>query len=288
MSEFFLSVRNFFIICMTFISAIVFCNTPERATKDVITDEETVRIMSFNIRYNEYEDRFRIVPQLIGDYMPDSVGLQECTHDWYLTMGAFLKEYGIIGVGRDTGDTSIYSGEMSAILYRKDKYKVVDSGNFWISETPDEISYGWDAETRRICTWAILENKSTGEQYAHVNVHLDHISELARVHGAEMVSEFALTFDMPTVLTGDFNFKKHTSYYDIVASSGLRDSQDIAVTSDEGKTYHGYNGGTEGLPIDFIFVNDEIESISTYKIVRDTYGGKYSSDHYPIYADMKF
>ncbi len=288
MNEVFLSIRNFFIIAMTFISAFIFNNTPERATKDVITDDETVRIMSFNVRYNEYDDRFRIVPQLIGEYMPDSVGLQECTHDWYLTLKGFLKEYGIIGVGRDSGDTGIYSGEMSAILYRKDKYKVVDSGNFWISETPDEISYGWGANTRRICTWAVLENKETGEQYAHVNVHLDHESEAARQHGAEMVSEFALSFDIPTVLTGDFNFKKLTDNYNIITDAGLRDSQDIAQTTDEGKTYHGYTGGNEGLPIDFIFVNDEINNVSVYKIVRDMYGEKYSSDHYPIYADMTF
>lgn len=288
MNEVITSIRNFFIIFMTFISAFVFNNTPARETKDIITDEDTVRVMSFNIRYNEYADRFRIVPQLIGDYMPDSVGLQECTHDWYLTMKGFLKEYGIIGVGRDSGDTGINSGEMSAILYRKDKYKVIDSGNFWISETPDEISYGWDAGTRRICTWAILENKETGEQYAHVNVHLDHISELARQNGAKMVSDFALSFDIPTVLTGDFNFKKYTNYYNIVINSGLRDSQDIAAVTDDGKTYHGYDGGTEGLPIDFIFTNEKVESVSTYKIVRDTYGEKYSSDHYPIYADMTF
>lgn len=288
MKDFFLSIGNFFIIVMTFISAFVFCNTPERATKDVITEDDTVRIMSFNIRYNEYEDRFRIVPQLIGEYMPDSVGLQECTHDWYLTMQGFLKEYGIVGVGRDTGDTGIYSGEMAAILYRKDKYKVVDSGTFWISEAPDEISYGWDANTRRICTWAILENKETGEQYAHVNTHLDHESDLARQNGAEMVSEFALSFDMPTVLTGDFNFRKYTDPYYTIVDSGLKNSQDIAETTDSGKTYHGYDGGTDGLPIDFIYVNEEITSVSTYKIARDMYGEKYSSDHYPIYADMTF
>lgn len=288
MTEAFNSVRNFFIIFMTFISAFVFCNTPERATKDIITDEETVRIMSFNVRYGEFEERFRIVPQLIGEYMPDSIGLQECTHNWYLILNGFLKEYAIVGVGRDSGDTGYNSGEMAAILYRKDKYKLVDSGNFWISETPDEISYGWDANHRRICTWAILENKETGEQYAHVNTHLDHESEPARLNGAKMVSEFALTFDMPTVLTGDFNFKKGTDYYNIITDAGLKDSQDIAQTSDNGKTFHGYNGGVDGKPIDFIFVNNKITDVATYKIIRDMYGEKYSSDHYPICADMKF
>lgn len=288
MKAFFTSAQNYFIIFMTFISVIVFCNTPDRATKDIVTESDTVRIMSYNIRYGEYEDRFRIVPQLIGDYMPDSVGIQECTYQWYLTIRAFLPEYGFIGVGRDTGDLSRECGEISAVLYRKDKYTVVDSGTFWISETPEEVSFGWDAVCRRICTWVILENKETGEQYAHVNTHLDHEGPLARLYGSEMVCEFALSFDMPTVLTGDFNLKKGTDLYNGIIAAGLTDSQDIAVQADEGKTSHGYNGGTDGLPIDFIFVNENISSVSKYKIVRDLYGEKYSSDHYPVYADMTF
>ncbi len=288
MSDAFAAVRNFFVIIMTFISVIVFCNTPERAIKDVITDEENVRIMSFNVRSGEYEPRFRIVPDLIGEYMPDSVGIQECTYNWYLTIKSFLPEYGFIGVGRDTGDLSPKCGEISAVLYRKDKYKVVDSGTFWISETPEEVSFGWDAACRRVCTWAILENKETGKRYAHVNTHLDHEGNFARIYGSKLVAEFALTFDIPAILTGDFNLQKDTDLYNGIIETGLKDTQDIAQLSDDGKTYHGYNGGVDGKPIDFIFVNNEINDISTYKIVRDMYKEKYSSDHYPVYADMKF
>lgn len=288
MMSFFQMILNYFIIAMTFINVIAFGSTPERASRYDITDEETVRIMSYNVRYGEYEDRFRIVPQLIGDNMPDSVGIQECTYQWYLTIKAFLPEYEFIGVGRDTGDKSKDCGEMSAVLYRKDKYKLIDSGTFWVSETPDEVSFGWDAACRRICTWVILENKKTGERYAHVNTHLDHEGELARVNGSKMVSEFALSFSMPTVLTGDFNLKKNTDLYNGIIATGLRDTQDMAEISEYGKTFHAYNGGKEGDPIDFIFVNDRINTVFKYKIVRTKYGGKYSSDHYPIYADMSF
>ena len=288
MMSFFQMILNYFIIAMTFINVITFGSTPERASRYDITDEETVRIMSYNVRYGEYEDRFRIVPQLIGDNMPDSVGIQECTYQWYLTIKAFLPEYEFIGVGRDTGDKSKDCGEMSAVLYRKDKYKLIDSGTFWVSETPDEVSFGWDAVCRRICTWVILENKKTGERYVHVNTHLDHEGELARVNGSKMVSEFALSFSMPTVLTGDFNLKKNTDLYNGIIATGLRDTQDMAEISEYGKTFHAYNGGKEGDPIDFIFVNDRINTVFKYKIVRTKYGGKYSSDHYPIYADMSF
>lgn len=250
------------------------------------TDADAIRIMSFNVRCGEF-DREEIVPQLIADYLPDSVGVQECDGTWYLTLKAYLaNDYGIVGVGRLSGIKCI--GEASAILYRKDKYKVVDSDTFWLSETPDKVSKGWDANHNRICTWAILENKETGKQYVHLNTHLDHIGELARINGLKLVLEKANSFDMPAVITGDFNFEKGCELYAEFEKAGFSDTQDMAADTMYGKTYHGYSGGEEGNPIDFIMVNNKITDVKTYKIVRDTVDGKYVSDHYPIYSDMVF
>lgn len=247
---------------------------------------EDVRIMSFNVRCGEF-DREEIVPQLVADYMPDSVGLQECDGTWYLTLKTYLADnYAIVGVGRLSGVKLI--GEASAIMYRKDKYKLVDSDTFWLSETPDKVSIGWDAKHHRICTWAILENKETGERYAHFNTHLDHMGELARKNGLNLVLEKAKSFDMPVVITGDFNFGKGTECYGDFAEAGFFDAQDKAADTMYGKTYHGYNGGEEGNPIDFIMVNDKVENVKTYKIIRDKAGDQYISDHYPIYSDMTF
>jgi hypothetical protein len=162
--------------------------------------EDTVRIMSFNVRNVEY-DRGRIVPQVIADYMPDSVGVQECEGIWFLTLKSNLPSYGIVGVGRDAGLPLI--GESTAILYRNDKYKLIDWGTFWLSETPEKPSMGWDAKYKRTCTWAILENKETKEQYAHVNTHLDNVGSEARIKGIELILEKAASFDMPVVVTGD-------------------------------------------------------------------------------------
>jgi len=262
---------------------------PDEITKkDEITDADTLRIMSFNIRYGEYNKRKNIVPLLIKEYAPDSLGIQECTHQWFENLTETLPEYEFIGVGRDTGDTSSLCGEMSAILFNKEKFTLVDSGTFWLSETPDEVSQGWDGACRRICTWVVLESKVTGEQFAHVNTHLDHKGPEARVNGSQMVKEFALEFDMPTVVTGDFNLDKGTDLYNGIIDGGLWDAQDKTEDTMTGKTYHDYEGGEEGLPIDFIFVNEKVSEVVKYRIVRDTYKGKHSSDHYPIYADMKF
>lgn len=246
---------------------------------------ETVRIMSFNVRDGEF-DRQEIVPQVIADYYPDSVGLQECEGTWFLTLKAYLPDYEIIGVGRLTGMPLL--GESTAIMYRKDKYRLVSCGTFWLSETPAVVSKGWDAKHHRTCTWAILENRETGEQYAHINTHLDHKGTEARVNGLDLILERAAEFDMPVVVTGDFNFPKNSDLYKQLVSGCLTDSSSIAEVADSGCTSHGYKGTVKGNPIDFILVNEKITTVKSYNIIRDKYNDRFVSDHYPIYTDMQF
>jgi len=286
MNEALTVVRNYIALIISAIVALFGCANLNMGGASE-AEPGTVRVMSFNIRCGEFEDRGEIVPRLIADYHPDSLGLQECTYDWFSYLRLFLhKDYGFVGVGRDTGDRSVKCGEMSLVLYRKDKYNLVDSGTFWLSETPDEVSLGWDGACNRICTWVVLENKETGEKYAHVNTHLDHVGPLARQNGVELVKEKALSYDIPTVVTGDFNFSKGSELYNSLVTGGLTDTQDMAEYTMTGKTYHGYNGGSEGEPIDFICVNSQITDVKTYKSIRDMYDGKYTSDHYPIFSDM--
>lgn len=255
---------------------------PETGAK--APDEETVRIMSFNVRNVEY-DRGRIVPQVIADYLPDSVGVQECEGIWFLTLKSNLPAYGIVGVGRDAGLPLI--GESTAILYRRDKYNLVDWGTFWLSETPDKVSMGWDAKYKRTCTWVILENKETKEQYAHVNTHLDNVGIEARIKSVELILEKAASFDMSVVVTGDFNLPKGCDLYKKLTADKLTDSASLAIEADSGCTSHGYKNVIKGNPIDFIFVNEKITNVKSYNIIREKYDDKFISDHYPIYTDMK-
>ena len=276
------------IVCALFalILPAVGIGTIEDYGSKATTAEDAIRIMSYNVRNGEH-GRGKNVPQSIADYLPDSVGLQECEGTWYMTLGTHLKDrYDIVGVGRLTGIKCI--GEATAIMYRKDKYNLIDSGTFWLSETPDKVSIGWDAKHHRTCTWVILENKETHEQYVHLNTHLDHMGELARTNGLALVLEKAESFDLPVVVTGDFNFEKSDPMYTQLISGNLKDTQDMAEITMSGKTYHAYNGGEDGEPIDFICVNEKITSVKEYRIVRDMYGDNYLSDHYPIFADIIF
>ena len=158
-------------------------------------EESSMRIMSFNIRCtnvgkDSWEDRIGIVSQTMLDSEADSIGVQEATPEWMATLKETVGEkYSFVGVGRDDGANE---GEYSAIFYLKDKYKVVESDTFWLSETPDKPSFGWDAACRRVCTWAILEDLQTGKQYLHMNTHFDHVGVSARANSVEMIMRIRL------------------------------------------------------------------------------------------------
>ncbi len=270
----------FFLIMVSLLGFIV----PQKGVYQ--SEEGLTRVMSFNIRCGEYYERANIVPEIIEEYLPDTVGVQECTYQWYKKLTRSLEDYAFVGVGRDTGDLSVNCGEISGILYKKDKYNLIDSGTFWLSETSDEVSFGWDAACRRVCTWVVLEEKETGKQLAHVNTHLDHVGAEARTNGLKMVTDKAESFDIPTVVTGDFNFNKYSGLYNQMVATSLNDTSETASIKMSGKTFHAYNGGESGTPIDFVLTNGKITEVKNYVIVRDLINNIYTSDHYPIYADM--
>ena len=256
--------------------------------KDVLTDSETLRVMSFNVCGWNYKNVKHLAAKTILTYNPDVVGLQECSYDCYKGLTKDLPGYTFVGVGRENGKLDKNSGESCGILYKTEKFTLVDSGTFWLSETPDTPSKGWDADYIRICTWVILKNNETGEEFGHVNTHLENIDDGTGVEalekGAQMVIDKALSLDMPVVVTGDMNFEKGTAYYNTFVNAGFRDSQDAAANTMDGPTYH--DDPTEH--IDYVFVNDRITEVITYKLVEDQFDGQYPSDHYPIYADLKF
>lgn len=256
--------------------------------KDVLTDSETIRVMSFNVCGWNYKNLKHLAAKTILTYNPDVVGLQECSYDCYKSLTKDLPGYTFVGVGRENGKLDKNSGESCGILFKTDKFTLVDSGTFWLSETQDVPSQGWDGDYIRICTWVILKNNETGEEFAHVNTHLENIDDgtgmEALKNGAQMVVDKALSFDMPVVVTGDMNFEKGTAYYNTFVNANFRDAQDAAENTMDGPTYH----GDPAEHIDYVFVNDRITEVITYKLVEDQFDGQYPSDHYPIYADLKF
>lgn len=246
-----------------------------------------MRIMSYNILCygsgeNVRENRIHKVIDTIKKYHPDSLGVQEATPEWMTDLKRFLTDYDCVGIGRDDGKNE---GEHSAIFYLKDKYEVIDSGNFWLSETPDIPSFGWDAKIKRICTWAKFKNKETGKCHAHVNVHLDHISFQAQMNGAKMVMKKAETFDVPTFVTGDFNVNQGEEVYNEMIKFSLKDSKFVAEDTMDNITFNNFTE-TGTITIDYVFVSKDVK-VKKYRVVTDKIDGNYPSDHFPVYSDVE-
>lgn len=285
-------------IIMAFITMItslfgIISNKPDNTLIQGFEPKEEIemRIMSFNIRcanvgLDTWQDRIGIVSQTMLDSEADSIGVQEATPEWMAALKETVGEkYASVGVGRDDGDNE---GEYSAVFYLKDKYDVEDSGTFWLSETPDEVSFGWDAVCRRVCTWVILVNKETGEKYAHVNSHFDHIGVEARRNSVNLIVEKAKSFgDIPVVFTADMNVKEGSENYQQFVESGvLNDTKYLAPDTMNYCTYHDTKPEKhEKDVIDYVMINDKFEAVS-YKVVTEGIDGRFVSDHYPVYADV--
>ena len=255
--------------------------------------EEATRVMSFNVRCKNdgkqtITNRSKVAVEVINQYAPDSFGVQECTPRWKRILAANIGDrYACVGAARD------YYGpftEYSSIYYLKDKYNLIDSGTFWLSETPEKKwTKSFDSACFRVASWALLEDKETGVRYTHINTHLDHVLESTREAQMTVLIDCVkkVANGSPIVMTGDFNAYEDNSLVYDVACASFNDAKKVAVNSDTGRTFTSYGTKEEDGTgaIDFIFADKALE-IDTYKIIRNTVQDIYPSDHYPIVADI--
>ncbi len=249
-----------------------------------------MRVLSFNVLCYGSPSHFWLkrvkgVVKVIKDASPDSFGVQEAHKHWMKELTENLPEYGYVGVGRDDGKTE---GEYAAVFYKKDLYDVAESGNFWISETPDVPSKGWDSACVRVCTYAKLVNKQTGKAYVHINTHLDHVGTVARVEGVKMIKEKAASFGgLPVVCTGDFNVEQDTDCYVEMVSGNMVDARKVSPETDDCFTFHGFRPSKIHSIIDFVFIDKNTVKPLKFKVINKKEYGRYYSDHYAVYADVE-
>lgn len=246
-----------------------------------------MKSMTFNVLCagkgeNHWCRRQNLVKKIIELYDPDTFGLQEAHYGWMKYLNNQLKnKYAYVGAGKDDGNIK---GEFSPVFYKKDKYEVIESGTFWLSETPEIPGLGWDAVENRTCSYALLKDKNTGEKIAHFNTHLDHIGETAINEGAKLVAQRANMFkDIPTVVSGDFNVTPDSEAYKIFLEAGFEDARSIAEKADNTDSFHWFGKGSK--MIDFIFVKNA-NKIKAVKTATDKINGKLPSDHFPVVADI--
>jgi len=252
-----------------------------------------LRIATYNLRMDTKADSLNAwayrkddVKALVRYHNLDVFGTQEgFLHQ--LKDICELPEYLYVGAGRDDG---LSAGEHSAIFYKKDRFEILESGNFWLSETPDVPGKGWDATCcNRICSWAKFKEKTTGKTFYFFSVHFDHQGRIARIEsGKLMVKKMQeIAKDVPVVCVGDFNSTPETEQIQLL-SSYLNDARKITQSPPYGPegTFNQRFGNPVGeARIDYIFVSNEIQALR-YASVTDNNGRNYPSDHLPVIVDI--
>ncbi|MCS4306578.1 endonuclease/exonuclease/phosphatase family metal-dependent hydrolase [Rheinheimera pacifica] len=246
-------------------------------------------VESFNIRYDNPADAINAWPnrqQLIYAHLktlqPDVLGLQEVLHHQLSWLSEQLPDYSYIGVGRDDG---VIAGEFVPLFYNKNTIKKLDSGNFWLSETPDVAgSIGWQAHLPRVASWGHFEKN--GSDFFVFNVHFSHVSDVARQKSAEFLLTHipAIAGNKPVILMGDFNMLHDSAAYKTLTSDRLLPLTDTAVLANDEVvgTYNGFAAG-DSERIDYIFISNGLKS-HNYRTYQLSVAGVYISDHFPISA----
>ena len=259
-----------------------------------VAQSSELKVMSYNIRQGTAKDgtnswmyRCPATLEMLEDQQPDVFGVQEALGDQIKFLEEFTKDYDCVGVGRDDGKKK---GEYMSIFWNKKTVKMLKWGTFWLSETPDKPSKGWDAACYRTATWALMKDKRTGKKFYFVNTHLDHVGVEARKNGLDLIVDRIAEINpegYPMVLTGDFNIKPTApELKDLDAK--MKSARKVALKTDNHNTFNGWGKAKADDVIDYIYISG-FSSCPEYQTVTKKYAQRtYVSDHYPIVARLIF
>jgi len=252
---------------------------------------QELTLMTYNIRYatvndeaNQWEKRKAHLSQQILFHTPGIFGIQEGMEHQVAYLDRALNAYSFIGVGRDDGGSK---GEFCAIFYDREKYQLIGSDTFWLSETPSKISKGWDAALERVCTYAFFMDKKSGANFWVFNTHFDHVGEKAREKSARLITDKIKDLnkdEFPVFLMGDFNLNEKSEAIHFL-SSEFNDSRLVSVEKPFGPfgTFTGFEFHEPVKDrIDYIFCSQEGVIIKKYGVLTDSKDQRYPSDHFPV------
>ena len=252
-----------------------------------------ITVISYNIRMgvakdgtNSWEYRYPASAMMISDQKPDIFGLQEAYDFQVKYMDEYCDGYKSVGVGREDGKSK---GEHMSIFYNKKKIALLKWGTYWLSETPDKPSIGWDAACIRTATWALMKDKASGGEFYYVNTHLDHVGPIAKKKGLKLIVDRIKEMNpqgYPMILTGDFNTEPHEAEILGELDTLMNSARNTAVATDNGDTFNGWGKG-KGV-IDHIYWSG-FSTCTSFEVIRKPYmDRKFISDHYPVKACLIF
>lgn len=262
-----------------------------------IGNAQSLKLMTYNIRLdvesdgeNKWSNRKDYFTSQIQFYEPDIFGVQEAKPNQVLDIASALPAYNSIGVGRD----GIGQGESSNIYYKKNRFQLIQNNTFWLSETPDTISKGWDAAFNRVCTYALFKDLKTKKTFWVFNTHLDHQGELARTNGIQLIlSKIASvnTKKYPVIFMGDFN-SKPTENRILSLKKEMIDAREVSEEKPFGPsgTFNGFKHNEAVTEcIDYIFISKNSNfNVKKYAVLSDSKNLHYPSDHLPVYIEINY
>lgn len=258
---------------------------------------QSLKLMTYNIRLdlasdgeNAWPNRKDYFCSQIAFYEPDVFGIQEALPHQVTDIAALLPKYNYVGTGRD----GVGKGESSNIFFKKKRFEVLEQNTFWLSETPDKISKGWDAALNRVCTYALLKDKKTKQNFWIFNTHLDHIGEAARSNSIQLILskiKALNTQNYPVFFSGDFN-SEPTEERIVNLKTQMDDSRDISKEKPFGPsgTFNAFKHDEAVTKrIDYIFLSrNNPFKVEKYAVLSDSRDLKYPSDHLPVYVELEF
>lgn len=255
-----------------------------------------ISVISFNIWVdnaadgtNVWRNRRDAVVTMIERERPMLLGLQEAQPHQITYLSEHCPDYAWYGLGRDTGKvppaTDSYAAEETmAVFWRTAELELLDKGTFWLSETPDQVSKGWDASYRRTCTWAGFRHKKSGQTCYFFNTHLDNDGKVAREESIKLLVSRMKTINSKrrvSFLTADFNSNVTDACF-APLHVYMRDARANAAVSDDYPSWNGYGASTGRL--DHVFFSGDNCTAREFRTLRGDYGVPYISDHYPVAA----
>ncbi len=254
---------------------------------------EALHIGTFNVRWanpgdgeHQWQHRRARLFELLRGWQPDVLGLQEPRASQLDDLRRALPDYDSVATGRDDGERG---GEFCPIFYRCERLEGIGSGTFWFSETPDVPgSQSWGSSHPRICTWAELKERGSGEAFRVYNLHWDHQSQAARENSALLLRSVLRTVAGPIVVLGDFNAHGDNPAVAHLLEPGSRVPQSALspTQQQEPGTFHGFTGTPTEPPIDHILLSPEWKVLKAEVMYGD---GKrpFTSDHFPLAATLR-
>lgn len=262
-------------------------------------DKDSIKVMTMNVRYdnphdsiNAWPERTPLFTRVISEEKPDILGLQEVLWHQYEAMDSAFIEYSSVGVGRDDGARR---GEMNPVFFRKERFDLVRTLTFWLSDTPElPGSRGWGASLPRIVTWVELVDKHDHKHLYFFNTHFAHDSDSARIMSSRiLVKQVAkIAAGYPFIVMGDFNLLPYSTGYSILTGPEesvplLKDSYFVSEKKPAGPTYtfNGFSDKPGTGRVDFIFVKNGLRVLEHTTLIEKE-NQIYISDHWPVTASV--